>query len=304
MERLLYILSLLRTNYWLKASDLARKCGVSERSIYRDIITISEANIPIYFDGGYKLLHKGFLPPVNLSVSEAGFLIGLLKSPLLGRGKPYHNTAKIIIDKIESGGSQVVKTKAVRIGSKFSEKEDGIKITRNIENAIRDKRIININYLSLKGEKTTRHISPYAVAFRNHAWYLIGFCHLRNEVRTFRLGRVLNVEQLSNHFELPDDFSAEEYFRSAWGVFRGKLQQFKVIFSGEAAVAVKTSKHHPDEKITELDNGDIIYEVITGGEEDFFRWVIGYGDNAEIVAPKSSREKVKQQLLNTLNKYQ
>ncbi len=146
MERLLYILSLLRTNHWLRASDLARKCGVSERTIYRDVITISEANIPIYFDGGYRLLHNGFLPPVNLSDSETGFLLGLLKSPLLGSGKPYHKTAKIIIDKIESGGSQEIKTRAEKIGSKFSGKEDGIRITRDLENAIRDKNIIKIYY--------------------------------------------------------------------------------------------------------------------------------------------------------------
>ena len=105
IERLLYILSLLRTNHWLKASDLARKCEVSERSIYRDIISISEANIPIYFDGGYRLLHDGFLPPVNLTDSEADFLLSLLRSTILEGDKPYGKTAMVIIDKVKTGRS-------------------------------------------------------------------------------------------------------------------------------------------------------------------------------------------------------
>ncbi|RME19381.1 MAG: HTH domain-containing protein, partial [Candidatus Zixiibacteriota bacterium] len=43
-DRLLYILNLLRTRRNLNAARLAEECGVTERSIYRDIISLSEAN--------------------------------------------------------------------------------------------------------------------------------------------------------------------------------------------------------------------------------------------------------------------
>jgi predicted DNA-binding transcriptional regulator YafY len=303
MERLLYILSLLRTNHWLKASDLAKKCEVSERTIYRDIISISEANIPIYFDGGYRLLHNGFLPPVNLSESEADFLLSLLRSSLFEGDKPYGKTAKVIIDKINAGRSAIRESRPISIGEISSEKEDEYKITRQIEEAIREKVVIEIHYLSLKGENTKRVIAPYALTFRKRAWYLIGFCHLRNDTRTFRLGRIQRVNILSEKFEIPEDFSISDYFRSMWGVTRDRLYHFKVRFSNEAAIAIKTSRHHPDEKITELENGDIIYELIAGGDEEFIRWVLSYGKNAEIIAPKSSRKKMKSLLSETLNVY-
>lgn len=61
-DRLLFILNLIRSRRNLKARDLAKECEVSERTIYRDIMDLSSANIPIYFDDGYKFLTDAFLP--------------------------------------------------------------------------------------------------------------------------------------------------------------------------------------------------------------------------------------------------
>jgi len=70
IDRLLFILNLIRSRRNLKARDLAKECGVSERTIYRDINAISSANVPIFYENGYKFLSDTFLPPVNLSLDE------------------------------------------------------------------------------------------------------------------------------------------------------------------------------------------------------------------------------------------
>jgi len=302
-ERLLYILSLLRSHRRLRASDLAKKCGVTERTVYRDIISISAANIPIYFDGGYKLLHNGFLPPTNLSENESNFLLGLLKSPLLAKGQPFDKTTKVIIDKIQTGTSTENLKQCINIGGKLTERSGNEKYALKIEKAIRDKKAVTIDYLSLKNEKSKRKINPYALAFRRHAWYLIGYCNLRKEIRTFRLGRIENLKIKNERIEIPDDFSVEDYFRSSWGVFKGKIKKYKVLFTGEAAVAIKTSSHHPHELVEELPNGDVQYEVYASGEDEFIRWVLGYGSEAQIVEPKSTSEKIKKLLTEALKKY-
>ena len=81
------------------------------------------------------------------------------------------------------------------------------------------------------------------------------------------------------------------------------MNHFKVRFSNEAAISIKTSRHHPDEKISELENGDVLYELIAGGEEEFIRWVLGYGTNAELISPASARNKLKVILAKLSNKY-
>jgi predicted DNA-binding transcriptional regulator YafY len=58
---------------------LAEKCGVTERTIYRDIVSLSMANIPIYFDRGYRLLGESSIPPNCFSDKEANFLVDLLR---------------------------------------------------------------------------------------------------------------------------------------------------------------------------------------------------------------------------------
>jgi predicted DNA-binding transcriptional regulator YafY len=99
-ERLLYILSLLRTRKRLRAKDLAVKCEVTERTIYRDICSISGSNIPIFFDDGYKLIHEEFMPPMSFTPSESLFLISFLKTAV---GKPSKgHMIERIIDKLET----------------------------------------------------------------------------------------------------------------------------------------------------------------------------------------------------------
>ena len=302
-ERLLYVLSLLRTRHRLKASDLARKCGVTERTIYRDITSISAANIPIYFDGGYKLLHDGFLPPSNLSPHETGFLLSLLKSPMFGKGKPFQETARRIADKIEvSEGSNAEKT-SIDIGVVSTERAENYKHARSIEKAVQEKKNITVSYESLKGEKTERKISPYAMAFRKHAWYLVGYCHLRNDIRTFRVGRIDDVRISKDRFEIPPDFSVEKYFKASWGVYRGQLTKFKVRFSGQAAVIVKTSQHQQYEEIEELERDVIIYKAVVAGRVEFIRWVLGFGNEGEILEPLSARKEIKAILESALERY-
>ena len=99
-ERLLYILSLLRTRKRLRAKDLALKCEVTERTIYRDICSISGSNIPIFFDDGYKLIHEEFMPPMNFTPAEAVLLINFLKTGIIKQTRGH--TIERIIDKLEA----------------------------------------------------------------------------------------------------------------------------------------------------------------------------------------------------------
>lgn len=288
----------------MRASDLARKCAVTERTIYRDIISISEASIPVYFDGGYKLLHNGFLPPTSLTGHEAGFLTGLLKSPMFLGNKPYHEMIERILDKIESVENPAARDGIVSVGATSTEKTGDNRFASVLEDAIRERRMVTVSYLSLKNEKTTRRIAPYAMTFRRHAWYLVGYCYLRNEIRTFRLGRIQSIEPSREKFIMPEDFSVGEYFRSSWGVYKGQLTRFKVLFSGQGAVAIRTTQHHPDEKTAERPNGKVIYEVAVAGADEFIRWILGFGKDAEIIEPVSARKAMRAILRSTLKKYE
>ena len=108
-DRLLFILNLLRTRKNLNAAMIAAECDVTERTIYRDVISISEANVPIYYDRGYKYASDNFLPPLNFNIDEYLTLISILESSPLYKSGLDRKKIKSIKAKIEACLSQVVK---------------------------------------------------------------------------------------------------------------------------------------------------------------------------------------------------
>ncbi len=118
-SRLLLILNLIRSRRDLRAKDLALECGVTERTIYRDINAISSANIPIYFEKGYKFLTDAFLPPLNFSLEEYLALYLGLNSEIINSNPILKDSAKRVIAKIESVMPENVKVDFLEIKKKI-----------------------------------------------------------------------------------------------------------------------------------------------------------------------------------------
>src|SRR5438552_9619525 len=60
-------------------------------------------------------------------------------------------------------------------------------------------------------DQTERAIDPYGVVHHRGRWYIVGWCHLRADVRMFRLDRVLALEPLADVFARPLDFDCAGY---------------------------------------------------------------------------------------------
>jgi predicted DNA-binding transcriptional regulator YafY len=101
-ERLLHIISLLKANKRTQLRDLVERCGVSERTIYRDIVDISASNIPIYYDKGYRLIPDGVVPPTCLSEKETEFLLMLFSRSSIANNPKNKQMARRIADKIKA----------------------------------------------------------------------------------------------------------------------------------------------------------------------------------------------------------
>ncbi len=296
-DRMLHILNLLRTRRNLNAGRLAAECGVTERSIYRDIIALSEMNVPIYYDNGYKLASDNFLPPLNFTFEEYSLLRLALESSPLIKTDSYQDIFKSVKAKIESCLSEQVKqekkfaAETTHIENPLpGEREKGERFYDIIERAVSGCNRIQVNYESINSGPTQRKVEPYFIIFRGHAFYFVGYCHLREDVRTFRIDRVSGVELLAETFIRQNDIRPETYFEGSWNVFSGEPVEVIVRFYGKAARIVSSSTHHPDEQIEPLDDGRVKYTVTTRGLEEIQRWILGFGDEAEVIAPQELRD--------------
>ncbi|UCD64832.1 MAG: WYL domain-containing protein, partial [Candidatus Zixiibacteriota bacterium] len=101
-----------------------------------------------------------------------------------------------------------------------------------------------------------------------------------------------DVEVLDDTFFKNPDISPEVYFEGSWSLFSGDPITVEVIFSGAAARIVSSTTHHPGEHIESVDNDRVKYSVTTRGLEEIQRWILGFGDEAEVIAPTELRNRL------------
>lgn len=297
-ERLLQIVNLLKARRYQRVEDLARECAVTERTIYRDIASLAEAGIPIYFDRGYRILPEAFLPPLNLTAEEY-FLIrtGLNSSPLME-----HPKNRVLKNRLLAKLESSLKDKSIlsrdgasaRIGVRLKTSDPGTVLSsefRMVEKAVRENRRVRVLYESFSTGQRWRLLDPYALVFRGRAWYVIAYCHLRREHRLFRFSRIQEVEAVEQTFKPDPNFSVEKYFADSWELYSGKPFNFKVKFWDRACKVILSGVHHPSEKVTLLQGGSMIYGARAAGEGEILRWILGFGGMAEVLAPKKLRDK-------------
>lgn len=298
-DRLLHILNLLRSRRTLNARRLAEECQVTERSIYRDLITLSEANVPIYYDKGYKLASGNFLPPLNFTAEEYACLqLALESSPLAKAGRKA-DTIRQIKAKIDCSLSDSTKeqnrilTPAPHIEIDTTIADRGAtKYYGALEQAVSEQVSVELEYDSIEHGTTQREVEPYFIVFRRHAFYFVGYCHLRGDFRTFRIDRVRNLKPTGRKFARKREMTAATYFEGSWGVYQGRPVEVTVDFSSRAARVVAGSRHHPKESIERLGPDLVRYRVTVPGTEEIKRWILGFGTEAEVIGPEELRAEL------------
>ena len=299
-DRLLYILNLLRTRRNLNAQALARECGVTERSIYRDMLALSEANVPIYFENGYKLASDNFLPPLNFSLEEYRFLKQAIDSSPLTQAAPYRQMADKLSAKIEAGLSERVRRDSritpvvthVAVES-HADPRQAEKFFSVIEKAAASFTTVELKYDSVISGATERRVDPYFVVFRGSAFYFVGYCHLRKDFRTFRVDRIVDIAPTADRFVKKADIRPETYFETGWMVDGGKRVKVVIEFSGTAAKIVASGRYFPNARLDYLPGGALRYQVEVNGLTEIRRWILGFGDEARVIRPASLRKRLR-----------
>jgi predicted DNA-binding transcriptional regulator YafY len=221
-SRVLTVLELLQNYGQLKGSDLAGRLEVDARTVRRYVTTLQDMGIPIESEagryGGYALRPGYKLPPLMFSDEEVLVLtLGLLmarRSGLADAGVAVESA----LAKIERvlPHSLRERLRALQEAMRLNEAEQNnappvkSETITALSVASQQKRQVRLRYTT-PDETTERIYDPYAVIRHDDHWYTVGYCHLRNELRTFRLDRVEAVSLLATSFSSPDDFDALDF---------------------------------------------------------------------------------------------
>ena len=153
-----------------------------------------------------------------------------------------------------------------------------------------------------KGE--TRVVDPYHLANINGEWFLFAHCHLRKDLRTFAPARILMIQEIGETFQRPKKFSIEDRLQGSFGVHAGK-ENFKVTirFSPQVADYIREKTWHPTQKIKSLPDDSIELSITLSSLVEIHRWVLGWGEHAEVIEPSNLRERLRKSAEEILATY-
>jgi predicted DNA-binding transcriptional regulator YafY len=303
VERISAILIHLQSKQIVRGQDIAERFGISLRTAYRDIRALEEAGVPIVGEAGtgYSLMEGYKLPPVMFTKEEA---IAFL-------------TAEKLVEKFTDSStysiyqSALFKIKAVL---KTDEKDhidhmdNFIEVLSNsylphekknndflqfLLKSINLRKKISMEYFAIHSqENSTREIEPVGVYLMANEWYLISFCLLRNDYRTFRVDRIKHLQLLKEDFskEHPD---LKTYLKQ---VVKEKKDLHEIV------IRVKTEKmkffgnqKYYNGYVSEKEfNEETEMTFLCSSLEGFARWYMVFGDHSRIISPKSLRKRVKE----------
>jgi predicted DNA-binding transcriptional regulator YafY len=293
--RLISIILMLQRWGTLKASELAEELGVSERTVHRYMTMLDEMGIPIYSErgpyGGFSLVRGYKLPPLVFTPEEATALY--LGSELVKDiwGVSYHDAAVAATAKLDNVLpepllQEVKQAQQGLLVTGWLRRDYGpwAPILDDLRRCVARRRQVRLVYQSFRQEFTTRLLDPYALALQWGNWYLVGYCHLRGDLRTFRIDRIQEVEPTGETFDVPPGFDAREYLLRMAQDRPATYYRVAVRFDPEVAHIVRERREawqdlaeHADGSVTlSFDASDLAWPC---------RWVLTYQDNATVLSP-------------------
>ena len=299
ISRLFEIVYILMNKKNTTAKELSEHFEVSQRTIYRDIDTLSQAGIPIYTNkgkgGGIGLMEHFVLNKSVLSEQEQNDILSALQG---FKATSYSDTNQVLSKLNFLFGSKNTDWIEVDFSNWNSNEEDKFKFNQ-LKEAILNQKIIQFDYYNSYGQESHRVTEPRKLIFKGQAWYLYGYCKDKKDFRYFKITRIkaLHIE-LEGFSNISTPTIVADYSTSVVA-----QTMVSVVLKIDADMAYRIYDEFPKEEITRNEDGSfhIHTKLQTGG------WLIGYlmsyEDHLEILEPSYLRDELIEIYKKALNKY-
>ncbi|MBN1436259.1 MAG: WYL domain-containing protein [Sedimentisphaerales bacterium] len=315
LQRMLRLVTALQSGNYYSPNELADLLGVTRRTVFRDISMLNKAGIPCYHDDqmdGYRLEDACFLPALNLTLSEAMALLIVAQYAGDALGLPLQQQARQAALKVESTLPSHLRDKcglALKHTSvQLTPRADHPKLDQTFEilqQAIQKQNPVSMHYMSMHdGQTIETTINPVHLHFSRRAWYVIGYSSYHEEARTFKLGRIKRLKVRPEKFTLEKSFSIEKYLGNAWALIpEGKVSHIQLLFDPMVAHNVAEVLWHRTQRTTWQEDGRLLFEAYVDGINEITWWILGYGNQVEVVGPPELRQYVSQIVQNMAQIY-
>lgn len=283
--------------------DLAEAFEVSERTVTKDLQIIRNKllfDLESDYGRGYYFKSLPKLPSVSYSLPEAMALIlaAYASRQLGGISQPDLAAAIARLESVIPDDLRAMIDQFGNAPAATPEDEHRQEMLTTISRAVSTNRRLEITYASASrgGAETTREVDPYALIPYQKSWHMVGYCHLRQDIRIFKIDRIKEVRDLSKTFVPDEQFDLTAFLNEGWGLMRGldlPIEEVELRFEPLAARWVADETWHPSQKVEWNDDGSLTFMVRIQVTPEFQRWVFRYGREVQVIAPDHLRDWVR-----------
>lgn len=298
--RVLALLELLQANTMLSGQEIAQRLDVDRRTVRRYITVLETLGVPVMTEqgrfGGYSLIPGYKLPPLMFNDEETlAIVLGLLAARQLGL-----DDAAPAISSVEAKLERVMPealkrrvrsiSETTRIVLPQSQARYDDKSLLVLTKGVQQERRVSLVYQPPDREPVPREIDPYGLVFRRGRWYIGGFCHLRQALRTFRLDRISKVHLCTETFARPRDFDAAKHLSDSLNNLPGN-SAVSVLIHCRPEEVVDFLGFHPCsvDMFREVKNG-LLMETQTDSIDWFARWLAMMPADFTVQAPQALKD--------------
>ncbi len=311
-DRLVALLLLLQSRRQCSARVLAAQLEVSERTIYRDVDALSAAGVPVYAERGSAggiVLADGYrraLTFFNEDEVRALFVSGA--SPLADLG--LERGLARALEKLRGGLADVHQRAADKSRSRihldqrrWNQPEPPRELLTTLRRAVWDDRRLRIAYADRNRTQTTRTVDPLGLVSKAGVWYLIA--RYGDDLRSFRVERIRDAQELTERFERPPEFDLERHWADSSARFaeasRGADYSATLRVRGDAIE--RLTAYWPAEVVSRDGEDEPLVRVTFPGFEIAIFQAIAWSDVASVVEPTPLRDAIAERARRALERY-
>ncbi|RPH65132.1 MAG: WYL domain-containing protein [Burkholderiales bacterium] len=307
-ERLYRIDQLIHQRTVVPFDDLLRELEISRATLKRDVAYMRDRlNAPIVYDrdrGGYCFAPSPLGPQYGLpglwfndrevlalltmhrmlEDLDTGGLLGPHIQPLIARLKALLGTASDSVDEI---------MKRVRVIA-AQNRPVAPNCFEVVGSALVSRRRIEIAYFTRsRNARGLRELSPQRLVHYRNAWYLDAWCHRTDSLRVFALDAIEQARLVDRRARDVSLAEVDRQLGSGYGIYRGRRLAWAILrFSADAARWVRAEIWHPKQQSRDLDDGRFELRVPFGATPELEMDILRHGEQVEVVAPASLRQRI------------
>lgn len=282
--------TILLSRRTVTAAELAKRFGVSTRTIYRDVEVLSSSGVPIYcaqgMGGGISVLEEYTVDRAALTASQKESIMLALQTLQATR----YPEMEAVLEKLSSIFKSPYADWIAIDFAPWGSNPDAYHKFTDIKAAITSGHVIEIVYLNADNERSIRKIEPLRLIFKSHAWYVWGFCRSREDYRTFRVSRIKKVTTTDETF---DRSKAHEVTKKLIPPEAVKpLVHLVIAFTKD--VLYRLGDDFDDEMIKENADGTVTLEFDFPEDEWVYGYILSFGPFAKVLEPKHIQDIIKE----------